>query len=105
MGVNNGIDVVVRASQLAREKYIAKPQEALQAPTRCFVSLDLKNTFNKVSWDKIFEITGMKYPELMPLVTLLYMNLGTVYSKMVDGKWHTQTMDEGVNQGYPLSST
>ena len=74
------------------------------APSRCYISLDLKNMFNEVSRNKIFEIVEAKFPELLPLIALLYKNPGTVFYRMIDGSWQTQAMEEGVNQGCPLSS-
>ena len=61
--------------------------------------------FNEISRDKIFEIIERKYPELLPLVSVLYGKEGSVFFKMADGLWHTQEMAEGANQGCPLSAT
>ena len=106
VGIDGGMDFVVRASQLAIEKYITEPmaQDLPDAPTRCYISLDLKNMFNEISRNKIFEIVEAKFPELLPFIALLYKNPGTVFYRMTDGSWQTQSMEEGVNQGCPLSS-
>ena len=61
--------------------------------------------FNELSREKIFELVQAKYPELFPLVSMLYRNPGSIFCKMGDGQWHTKLMQEGVNQGCPLSST
>ena len=61
--------------------------------------------FNKLSRENIFEIVEHKYPELLPIVFMLYREPGSVFFKMDDGKWHTESMKEGVNQGWPLSTT
>ena len=105
IGIENGMDFVVKASQLAIEKYITLPQLHGLAPSRCFVSLDLTNMFNSVSREKLFQIIRRKYPELLPLVNMLYKNDGTVFFRMHDGTWESRPMQEGVNQGCPLSST
>ena len=55
--------------------------------------------------NSFIEIIEQKYPELLPLVSMLYGKDGTVFFKMTDGKWHTQEMAEGANQGCPLSAT
>ena len=87
------------------DKYITSKQKKSESPSRCFVSLDLKNMFNELSREKIFQVVKSKYPELLPLVSMLYREPGAVFFKMDDGLWHTESMKEGVNQGCPLSST
>ena len=94
----------LKALQLAVEKYITKPQQSGQAPSRCYISLNLKNMFNEISREKILQVIQAKFPEMLPLVSLLYSDPGTVFFPMADGTWHTQSMAEGVNQGCPLSS-
>ena len=105
IGINRCMDFVVKASQLPVEKYTTNKQKQSDAPPRCFVALDLKNMFNELSREKIFEIVKHKYPELLPLVPVLYREPGAVFFKMDDGKWPTKSTKEGVNQGYPMSST
>ena len=55
--------------------------------------------FNELSCEKIFEIVEHKYPDLLPLVSMLYREPGSVFFKMDNGKWHTESTKEGVNQG------
>ena len=105
IGIDGGMDFVVKASQLAVDKYITSNQTKGDSPSRCYISLDLKNMFNELSREKIFEVVSTKYPELLPLVSMLYCTPGSVFFKMDDGQWHTESMKEGVNQGCPLSST
>ncbi|KAL7531115.1 hypothetical protein ACHAWF_003634, partial [Thalassiosira exigua] len=105
IGVDGGIDLIVRCAQLEVERHITLRQERDEAPTRAFISLDIANMFNCVSCKEIFRIVRRELPELLPLVDLLYGRPGKVYFKMIDGRWHTQTAEEGTNQGCPLSST
>ena len=105
IGIDGGMDFVIKSAQLAVERYITAPLEAGMPPTRVFISLDLQNMFNELSRDLIFKIIEDRYPELLPLVSMLYDKPGTVFYKMADGQWYTQSMEEGVNQGCPLSST
>ena len=105
VGIDGGMDFIVKATQLAIKKYIYNPHLLDKAPSRCLVSLDLKNMFNKISQETIFEVIESKFPELMPLVSMLYNKPGTVFYKMADGLWYNQLMEEGVNQGCPLSAT
>ena len=70
------MDFVIKASQLLVEKHITHPQKAGNAPSRCFVSLDLKNMFNEILQEKIFEVVEAKFPQILPLTKLLYTNPG-----------------------------
>ncbi|KAL7528024.1 hypothetical protein ACHAXR_002233, partial [Thalassiosira sp. AJA248-18] len=100
VGVNaGGMDFIVKASQLATERCITGPQCRGEAPTRSFVFLDLVNMFNEVSREVVFDIIRVKFPHVLPLVDLLYRDPGTVWNME-----HTQTVEEGLNQGCPLSA-
>ena len=79
------MNFVIKASQLSVEKHITLPQKAGHAPSRCFVSLDLKNMFNEISWDKIFEVVEENFPKILPLPNFLYTNLDQGFFQ--DGKW------------------
>mgnify|MGYP007103437133 CR=1 FL=1 len=46
VGIDNGMDFVVKANQLGVEKYITNKLKAGDAPSHCFISLDLTNMFN-----------------------------------------------------------
>ncbi|KAL7524723.1 hypothetical protein ACHAXR_000688, partial [Thalassiosira sp. AJA248-18] len=93
------MDFIVKSSQLAVEKYISILQKEGRAPSRVFISLDL------LSRDTVFEIITSKYPELLPLVRMLYAEPGTVFFRMADGTWNKQMMEECADQGCPLSAT
>ena len=81
VGIEGGMDFVIKASQLLVEKHITLPQKADLAPLCCFVSLDLKNMFNEISQDKMFEVVGVKFPQILPLPKLLYTNPGKSFSR------------------------
>jgi hypothetical protein len=49
VGVPDGSDFVVKAMQLAIEKYINNPQQSGKLPTRAAIFFDLTNQFNSVS--------------------------------------------------------
>ena len=55
--------------------------------------------FNGLSREKIFEIISHKYLKLLSLVSMLYIDPGSVFFKMDDGERHNKSMKEGVNQG------
>ncbi len=104
VGVKWGMDFVIKLMQLAIEKYIQQPQSQLCAPSRAPVFLNLKNMFNPVSHGKLLEIIQHRYPGLYPFTCLLYKLSGTVHFKLDDRMWRNLAMDEGFNQGCPLSS-
>ena len=105
VGIESGMDFIIKAIQLGVEKYIINPQAQGRLPTRVLIALDLTNMFNKVSREKLLQIIKARYPDLLPLATLLYGSANNVHFKWVDGTWHLLPMEEGVNQGCPLSST
>ena len=98
------MDFIIKTTQLEVERYITAPQLQGRAPSRVLISLDLVNMFNEISRDEIFAIFSSTYPDLMPLVTMLYAEESSVFLKFADGSWHIQKMWEGVNQGCPLSA-
>ena len=65
------MDFVTKASQLSVEKYTMAQKKMDPVPSCCFISLDLVNMFNEISWDQVFEIIEAKYPKLLPLVSVL----------------------------------
>ena len=67
--------------------------------------INIINMFNSVSREQIFRIIKTRYPELLPFVKLLYKDEGTVFFRLADGLWESCSMEGGVNQGCPLSST
>ena len=105
IGIQGGMDFIIKTMQLSIEKFIANPQqqEPPELPTRAAVFLDLKNMFNQVPRQRLFHIIGAHYPELLPLAKLLYSKPGTVHLRWADGTWRTISMEEGLNQGCPLS--
>jgi hypothetical protein len=105
IGVPNGMDYVVKAIQLQVDRFISQPQLQGDSPSRVLVSLDLKNMFNEISHESIFEIIEATFPELIPLTAMLYNEFGEVWLFMADGSWSMIEMLEGTNQGCPLSST
>ena len=81
------MNFVVKVLHLAIEKYTTKKHKKRGgAPSRCYISLDLRNMFNEMSRDAIFEIVSSKFPFLLPLDTLLYAKPGTIFFCMTDGK-------------------
>ena len=85
--------------------YISLPQSTGILPSRAAVLFDLTNQFNSVSREAFFKVIADSFPEILPLTTLFYKQAGTVNHKWADGTWRTllMLMEEGVNQGCPLS--
>ena len=103
VGVPNGSDFVVKAMQLAIERYIEIPQKSGSSPTRAAIFFDLTNQFNSVSRAEFFDVIHTSFPELIPLTTLFYAHATPVHHKWNDGSWRLLFMEEGVSQGCPLS--
>ena len=103
VGVPDGSDFVVKAMQLAIEKYIDCPQQKQALPTRAAIFFDLTNQFNSVSREEFKNVIATFFPELLPLVTLFYDKPNTVHFKWDDGSWRRLSMKEGASQGCPLS--
>ena len=105
VGINDGMNFIIKSVQLQIEKYIEVPQKIdNETPSRAFIFSDITNMFNSVSREALFDIIGTTFPELLPLAHLLYGNDGTVHHRWEDGGWRTISMIEGLNQGCPLSS-
>jgi hypothetical protein len=87
------------------EKYISLLQSTGILPSRAAVLFDLTNQFNSVSREAFFKVIADSFLEILPLTTLFYKQVGTVNHKWADGTWRTllMLMEEGVNQGCPLS--
>ena len=81
VGIEGGMNFVIKASQLSVEKHITLPMKAGHAPLCCVVSLDLKNMFNEILREKVFEVVEANFPEILPLTKLLYTNPGQVFSR------------------------
>ena len=98
------MDFAIKAMQLSIERYISGPQDRGDDPSRIAVFLDLKNMFNNISREELRDIVDECFPELVPLVDLLYDTNGEVSFRWEDGSWRRITMIEGANQGCPLSA-
>jgi hypothetical protein len=103
VGIPNGMDFIIKSMQLSIERFIDQPQKNNTIPTRAAVFVDLTNMFNSVSRAELFDIIATDFPELYNLTKLLYDDHGTVHYKWNQTKWKHLHMDEGVNQGCPLS--
>ena len=89
--------------QLSIEKFIDQPQQQNTSPSRAAIFVDLTNMFNSVSRQELFDIIHDDFPELSQLTSLLYKDDGNVKYKWKDKTWKQLAMQEGVNQGCPLS--
>jgi hypothetical protein len=103
VGVQNGMNFIIKTMQLSIDKFIIQPQKKNSSPSRAALFIDLTNMFNSVSRDELFDIIHTDFPELTPLTSLLYENNGDVLFKYNETHWKTIEMREGVNQGCPLS--
>ena len=60
--------------------------------------------FNNISREEVMNIIAADYPELLAIANLLYHDPGVIHYRWEDGTWRKTHMQEGVNQGCPLSS-
>jgi hypothetical protein len=97
------MDLIIKSMQLSIEKYIDKPQKDNKLPIRAAIFVDLKNMFNSVSRAELFKTIAENFPELYEITSLFYAEPGEVHFKWEDITWKSIYMDEGVNQGCPLS--
>ncbi len=96
--VPNGSNFVVKATQLAIEKYIDHSQQSGCLPTCTDIFFDLTNQCNSVACKEFKNIIATSFQELLPLVTLFYDQPNTVHYKWNDGSWGQLLMEEGTSQ-------
>ena len=88
VSIKDGSSFVIKAMQLAVEKFTNSPQRTNQLPSRAAVFFDLTNQFNSVSCHEFIDtIIRLHFPELLLLTTLFYANASTVHHKWHDGLW------------------
>ncbi|KAL7549241.1 hypothetical protein ACHAWF_012529 [Thalassiosira exigua] len=100
----------IHAMQLSIDKFIRGPEESVEElsaedrlPTRAAVFVDFRNMFNMVSRKVLLKVLRRKYPHLVPLAWMLYRRPGRIHYRWEDGEWRLVNMEEGCNQGCPLS--
>jgi hypothetical protein len=103
IGVNGGIDLIIKTIQLATDKYIIDPENNGELPTRALVSLDIKNMFNAVSRERLREIISEKFPTLEAYADLIYDGAGETFVRLENGEWTVIPVTEGFSQGCPAS--
>ena len=79
IGVDGGMDFIIKTVQLGIEKHISAPQLCHELPTRAAVFLDLKKMFNNISWEELMNIIARDYPELLTIAHLLYHSPGGIH--------------------------
>ena len=103
VGVPNGMDFIIKSMQLSIERFIEQPEEKDTLPSRAAIFVDLTNMFNSVSRAELFDIIATDFPELYHLTKLFYAEHGSVHCKWNNTSWKQLEMEDGVNQGCPLS--
>ena len=103
VGVGGGCDVIIKTLQLAVDKYISEKEDNGDLPSRCLVSLDIRNMFNAVSRERLREIISDKFPTLEAFSDLIYEEAGETFVKLEDGDWTIISVEEGFTQGCPVS--
>jgi hypothetical protein len=103
IGVNGGIDLVIKSIQLAVDRYIIEPENNGDLPSRALVSLDIRNMFNAVSRERLREIISQKFPTLEAYSDLIYDGNGETFVRLENGEWTVIPVEEGFSQGCPAS--
>ena len=103
IGISGGCDVIVKTLQLAVDKYIIDKENNNELPSRCLVSLDIRNMFNAISRERLREVIAEKFPSLEPFADLIYDGAGETFVKLEDGSWTVIPVVEGFSQGCPAS--
>lgn len=103
IGVNGGVDVIIKTVQLAVDQYIIEPEQNGDLPSRALVSLDIRNMFNAVSRERLREIISERFQTLEPYADLIYDGAGETFVRLEDGKWVIIPVNEGFSQGCPAS--
>lgn len=103
VGISGGIDIITNTMRMGVEKFISKPEDNLELPSRALISIDIKNMFNAVSREELRRIIKEHFPILEPFADLLYDDFGKVFAKREDGTWLELAVEEGFSQGCPIS--
>ena len=101
--LGGGMHFVCSAIQQACETYISIPQSQHRSPSRCIISLDIRNMFNAVSRQRLREIIRKHFPLLTTFIEFIYGHDFDMYLRDADGIWRTIPVQEGFTQGCPLS--
>ena len=102
-GVHGGVDMVTTSVRLAVEKYITTPELQGLIPSRCLISLDIRNMFNAISREKLLQLVDRDFPELSAFAYSLYSEYGHTVVRRDDGTWERIEVQEGFSQGCPAS--
>jgi hypothetical protein len=103
IGVNGGIDLVIKSVQIAVDRYIIEPENNGNLPSRALVSLDIRNMFNAVSRERLREIISEKFSTLEAYSDLIYDGKGETFVRLENGQWTVILVSEGFSQGCPAS--
>jgi len=107
VGVKGGVDIAFHFANAQCEKWVFRSAEetvsADKGPSRCFISLDLVNMFNRMSRRECRQILEMHIPSLLPLFDATYGGTNTVWYQTPDGPFTSFQQEEGFAQGDPLA--
>ena len=107
VGVNSGTFLVSISLLAECQKHMFRSKKDLREgnlPSRCLVSLDMKNMFNNMSRIVCRAILFEHFPHLVPLFDSIYKRANKVFIRNLDGSISTILQIEGFAQGCPLSS-
>ena len=105
IGIKGGSNFVYHTINNEIDKYITQDCKDFQQnpPTRCLISLDIRNMFNEISRERAIEIISTHFPHLTHTVNLLLSDPTTCWYLTPSGEWKSSQQKEGLPQGCPFS--
>ena len=107
VGVKGGVDIAFHSIHAQCEQWVFRSVSELDSPkdgpSRCFVSLDMANMFNRMSRKECRRILEAHIPSLLPLFDATYGGTNTVWYQTPEGPFTSLEQEEGFAQGDPLA--
>ena len=97
IGINRGMNFIIKSMQLLMEKFTTKPHEEDLLPTRAAFFTNVKSMFSSISREALMEPIQVSFTEPLPLAHLIYSAPGLVHHRLEDGSWRIIEMLIGVN--------
>ena len=105
IGVKGGETFVYNTINIEVKKYIQRSEEQLRhnPPSRCLISLDICNMFNKTSRERARDIIKTNFPHLLNISDLLLNDPTECHYLKPNREWGFFEQEEGLPQGCPFS--
>ena len=86
-------------------KYMSRTplEQTTNPPSRCLISLNIRNMFNEISRERALDIIGTHFPQLSQLAHILLSEPTACWYMTPNGEWKYFNQKEDLPQGYPFS--